>query len=325
MKKIALTFDYEIFFGKKSGLPSECIFKPTDRLINIFMSKNMKGTFFIDVIYYLRLLENPETFQDALFMKEQLKKIVKQGSRIELHLHTHWLDAIYSEEQWIFPTYDRYRLQNLKTSEISDLVKKGVDVLEEIAREVSPTYKVVAFRAGGFCIQPFTKLAKALNESGIIIDSSVVPGLYENGEVRYIDFRNAPKYEIYRFSNDPTVINQLGNFIEVPISTYRTTIIHKIKNKIKDKIIKKTKCNLKERGEGLIKKSNFIEKIKPQITMISPDGNIDHIEIIQNIKKIKKNLVTVIAHPKSLTESSFNFFNNLSEEKYKFITINELI
>lgn len=324
MKNIALTFDYEIFFGNKSGLPGECIFQPTDRLIDIFISKGMKGTFFIDVLYYLKLLDNPKTVQDALLMKQQLKRIVKQGSRIELHLHPHWIDATYTNGQWTFPTYDRYRLHNVSANEISSLIKKGTRTLEEIAQEVDLNYKVVVFRAGGFCIQPFEKLAIALYENGIYIDSSVVPGLYEKNSVRFMDFRKVPRKDVYRFSDNPIIFNEFGKFIEIPISTYKTNIIDKIINKYKNIIRKEKNFNLKNRGEGIKVSKSIIKKFFPEVAMISPDGNIDATEIIKKINKSEKKLITIISHPKSLTESSFDFFNKISKESYNFFTLNEV-
>ena len=46
--KIAFTWDYEMFFGHKSGSVNRCMIEPTNRLLEISRRYNSKFTFFVD-------------------------------------------------------------------------------------------------------------------------------------------------------------------------------------------------------------------------------------------------------------------------------------
>jgi len=73
MKTISLTFDYELFF-KRSGTFDNSLFRPTNELIKIFDIYAIKATFFIDVLYYQRLLE--ANVEEAKILREQLQLLV---------------------------------------------------------------------------------------------------------------------------------------------------------------------------------------------------------------------------------------------------------
>ena len=107
--KIILTFDYEIYFGKESGTIEKCMIEPTEVLLNKLNFYNIKGIFFIDILFYIKMLSYSELTEKAKLMKEQIKKMVESGHRVELHLHPHWLDAEYKNKKWIFKSYKRYR------------------------------------------------------------------------------------------------------------------------------------------------------------------------------------------------------------------------
>jgi hypothetical protein len=323
-KKILLTFDYELFFGSKSGTPDECILVPTNKLLTIFREHNIKGTFFIDVLYYMRLLESDATISDALKIKDQLQAIVAQGSRIELHLHPHWLEAKYVHGEWQFPTYGKFRLQSLSDQKISELFNLGTQILEDIARHVSPEYKVIAFRAGGFCVQPFDMLKKGFTDNKIIVDSSVAPGLFEKSGPRRYDFRDIADSSFYSFTDDPTFPNRNGIFYELPIAIYRITFLSKVLKKI-IRLLYGPHDLAAGNGIGIYAQGCWWNKLLPEIRMITLDGAINPNELERQITSSTRDAITVIAHPKSLTNSSFECIVNLSLKRYKFLDIKDML
>lgn len=319
-KKIILTFDYELFFGNKSGTPERCLLEPTDKLLATFNKYSIKGTFFIDVLYYMRLLESQVTIGMAQKIKEQLQAIVAQGSRIELHLHPHWLDAEYVEGEWMFPSYKKYRLQSLTEEEISKLFSTGTQILEEIARQVIPEYKVMAFRAGGFCIQPFNFLKQGFLNNNIIVDSSVAPGLFEENDSRKYDFRLAPDLSCYTFSDNPNEFNRGGHFIELPISTYKVNLVSKCLAKVIKMFQGKPVVHAGD-GVGIPLRRAWWNKFLSEVRMITLDGHICPDEFIRQINASKRDIVTVIAHPKSLSSFSFECIDRLAKTGYSFVDI----
>lgn len=323
-KKILLTFDYELFFGNKSGTPERCLLEPTDKLLATFKEHKIKGIFFIDVLYYMRLLESEITIGVAHKIKEQIQAIVVQGSRIELHLHPHWLDAEYVEGEWRFPSYKKYRLQSLAEEEIAELFRAGTRMLEEIARQVVPEYKVMAFRAGGFCIQPFSMLRQGFQDNGIIIDSSVAPQLFEEASARKYDFRKTPDSSLYTFSENPTEKNIGGQFIEVPITTYRVNAISKAFAKVIRRF-KGSQVSIMGNGTGIAPPRPWWNKVLPETRMITLDGCIFPDELTRQIKASRREIVTIIAHPKSLSTLSFNCIAQLVRDRHTFVDFNDIV
>lgn len=157
--RVLLTFDYELFFGR-SGSPQKCLFEPANALLSYLKNINICATFFVDVLYLMRIKEEDQARADLLTIRQQLQKLVLHGHRIELHLHPHWIDAEYKNGNWIFPHYQHYRLQSLSRQIIKEIFVKGTSELENIAQEVVPGYKITAFRAGGGVFNLFVILLR---------------------------------------------------------------------------------------------------------------------------------------------------------------------
>lgn len=322
-KDILLTFDYELFFNI-SGSVEKCILEPTDRLIDIFDKYHIRATFFVDVLYYIRLKEDCRTFNDSLLIKTQLQRLVRAGHRIELHLHPHWLDAIFNGNSWEFPTYDNYRLHNLAEDAIVDLFKKGKFVLEEIAQEVDNNYRIIAYRAGGFCIQPFDKLRRCFIECDIKIDSSVVEGFYGNGVAHKFDFRGAPHKEYYRFSNDVLQIDPAGNFVELPLRTFKFNFTGRIYNKI---LTSGKKNNIF--GDGLFislgggsRVIHFVNRFK----LINKFYSLEFFSkslIVRKIRNYRGAFLVLLSHPKTISLESFDIISQLANDGNEFLNISD--
>ena len=48
-KRILLSFDYELFFGIRSGTVYNTLIVPTNKLLDFMDLYNLKGNFFVDV------------------------------------------------------------------------------------------------------------------------------------------------------------------------------------------------------------------------------------------------------------------------------------
>ena len=87
MRTIILSYDYEIFFGDKSGTIEKTLIVPTNFLLNKMDELEIKGNFFIDylMLKYLRKVDTERTNRDIQLIETQIKDIVRRGHRIELH------------------------------------------------------------------------------------------------------------------------------------------------------------------------------------------------------------------------------------------------
>lgn len=232
-KKVILSFDYELFFGERSGTVQKTLIEPTNQLLDAMDSVGFKGNFFVDwqMLKYLKAEGTERTDADYALIENQLKDMIKRGHRIELHIHPHWVDAKYNGDgTWDFSEFRHYSLNTFTEEEIVDMFKEGATLLTGIAGQVEPDYKLCAFRAGGWAVQPFDKIKKGLETVDIHIDSSVMPGVHIICDNSECNFFEAPikKEGWYRFSNDVCMEDIQGKFMEIPISRAKPGLLRRI-------------------------------------------------------------------------------------------------
>jgi len=257
MKDVILTFDYELFFGENSGTLYRSVLYPTSMILEALKTVNGKAVFFVDYLMLKRLLnENRDTKLQAEIVIDQLMKIVRQGSLIELHLHPHWLDAIYKGNGfWDFSDFSHYSLSSLPEDTVTELFDEGTEFLTNIAKAVSYNYRVKAFRAGGWSIEPFSHLRKGLVKSGVYIDSSVIPGMIIRKDYYEVDFSKAPDLDYYFFSDCINDSSPNGEFCEVPITTYRLSKVRSIETRV-DKCIHQSRYRRLTDGTHYVREKN---------------------------------------------------------------------
>lgn len=216
---IYLTFDYELFLGKETGDAESCLIRPTDELLRIARAIGKKMIFFVDSGYLLKLEEykarNPLAARDYSIVMRQLETLRKEGHSLQLHIHPHWEDSYYAGDKWVLKT-ERYRLHDFSEKEIEEIVFRYKKVLTDIVGD-----HIFAFRAGGWCLQPFAKIKAALKKNDIWLDSSVFPGGRSLSDTHYFDYQGAPSATMWKFDDDPLIENPDGYFAELPIASCR--------------------------------------------------------------------------------------------------------
>ena len=189
------SLDYEVFWSENDDEIGVLI-KPTDHLLTLAERLGFRFTLFVDVLSLRRYAEIGKTaFVEAA--EEQLRRAVERGHDVQVHLHPHWLSATRVGERWRF-SGDRFLLGapggDEGVFELSvRLLREARSYLEGLLRPSDPAYSVVAFRAGGYGLQPGEhEILRALIEAGYAIDSSVVPGMHLQTGRNRIDFRHVP-------------------------------------------------------------------------------------------------------------------------------------
>lgn len=314
---IILTFDYEIFFGEKSGTFENCIYKPVEKLRKVMNEENIKGIFFIDILYYIKMLEYPELEEIRVLMKQQIQDLLRDGHDIELHLHPHWINSSYEKGEWKFK-YSKYRFEQLTLSERDEVFEKGVNYLLEICKEVKENYEINGYRAGGWCIQPFEIFYPYFKKYGLKYDSSVMDGKQAKGIGHKFNFTKLPNKLVYRFGKSIELEDINGEFIEYKISNFNYTIFDKILNKIKNYRKKD-----KQFGDGIgmkLNSSNSVILSKLKVTKANYSLEFPNLLIIdKKLEKENKESIVFVSHPKSMTEESIKYLKILKNKKYKFI------
>ena len=325
MKKyIIFSYDYELFFGKKSGTVLETLIKPTNLLLDGMDKYGFKGNFFVDwqMLKYLKQEGSKRTLSDYNLIVSQLREIIKRGHRIELHIHPHWVDAKYNGDgTWDFSNYYHYSLNSFSQEEILEMFLEGKSLLTSIARTVDPHYDICAFRAGGWAVQPFDKLKQAYLATGLKIDSSVAYAAYYKCKYYYYDFRKSflKKMDFYNFNDDVLKNEKNGLFTEVPISVYKRSIWLKIIDKIYRMYSKKSYSVT----DGTHKRDDLPPAEKNKYSMVSM-SRISPLTAFISTLICGHRVITLIDHPKDYSPSVQQCFR-LFSKKYTSLTYKEFV
>lgn len=320
---IYITLDYEIYFGENHGTVEKCILYPTSELIRIANKHQVFFSFFVDCGFLLKLDEYrkkyPQLEKEYKKITEQVKFLSDSGHDIQLHIHPHWEDSYYNGEKWIIDI-KRYKLIDFSEKEIADIVYRYKKALFEITGKM-----VFAFRAGGWCLQPFTKLKKAFIENQISLDSSVFRNGSFSSEHYSYDFRNAPDKDLYHFDDEPTVETPSGYFTELPISGIRNSPLFFWRLFFLGR--KNPKLH-KPLGDGRAMpapgyRKNLLTKFTNNPASI--DGYNAHLlgRVLNTLIKKKREHMVVIGHPKALSPYSIKKLEEFIEknkEHHNFTT-----
>jgi hypothetical protein len=207
--------DYELFF-QRSGSIENCLFEPTNMLLDFADELGIRITFFVDagMLTCMQKLapSHPSLEKDLSKIRHHIESIHNRGHEIGLHIHPHWEDTRWDNGKWDF-SRTRYQLRDFSGDEVSDIVIRYATVLNELCDG-----SVTSYRAGGFCVEPFDVLKDPLLQNGITIDSSVVPGARLNDDDKGFDFSRVPNKSWWYFDESPLTPGANGKFLELAIT-----------------------------------------------------------------------------------------------------------
>lgn len=324
---LLVTFDYELFLGSRSGRPENCVLTPSKLLGDIMYQHKTRGVFFVDTTYLCKLNElspkHPECAKDFKAIAAQLLALIDQGHYIFPHIHPHWQDAIYlpNEQEFDLSNVRHYRFNNLSAEEKRKVFKTSVEVLQEIIFKHHPAYKINAFRAGGWCIQPFTDFKPYFEEFEIKYDMSVISRIYQMSTAQQFDFSTAPEKYIYRFSEDVCKEDPNGKFVQVCGSIVDMPASSELLSRIHRKFLNRTIAG-KEYGSGQGQVPTQLENYTPTSSRgyeISAAGrefaSLEKMSTfklpvyINHLKKTK--YLHLISHPKMINRHQVKILSKL--------------
>lgn len=223
--KLLLTFDHELPLGKLLTSYQEAMFAPTNQILELASKKNVPVTLFTDVLCAERFNEwDYKGFY--LPYSSQLQATVRNGHDVQLHIHPHWLTSKY-QKGIIYPSND-YKLSDFSNHpiySIPKIVSTGITRLMEICTQADQNYKVTAYRAGGFNIEPSSNIIfETLINNGIQYDSSIARSYYFASGLSLIDYRTLPDLpNWYIGKNGNFRIPAKEGILEIPVATIPKT------------------------------------------------------------------------------------------------------
>lgn len=325
---ILLSFDYELPLGGITQSFENCLFRPTDELLQIAQKKEFPVNLFADIIGMQKVGENhPNEFLKPF--KNQLQKAIQQGSDVQLHTHPHWKTT--EIEDYVFKTSKDYAFDSFSKDEVKDIIKSSIEDMSSICKEADPTYECIAYRAGGYNFQPKDIVFSALYDNGIRIDSSIAKGYYFASGLSVIDFRKTPK-EINWYESGENF-----NLFEIPIATIPKSVFE---TPTRFKLKKVANRAPEDRGRMIHDdyQAPFKEKLMQlsssrMLTVDNYTYEFDYlVKILKyNLRKFYKGdkdiYLSLIGHPKSMSDYSFELLEKFIDycretypDKVEFIT-----
>lgn len=159
MKRISvyLTFDYELPLGGIAKSYKHSLFDPTDRLFDIARKLEVPITLFADILSYQKFKEHdiPEFYKH---FERQISYALKHKHDVQLHIHPHWIDTRFVQNQFVpDPKFALGDFAN-KTypNDIEGIIETSYNTLKNICAQTDKKHPIIAYRAGGYNLFPNT-------------------------------------------------------------------------------------------------------------------------------------------------------------------------
>ena len=227
MIHIIFTSDYEIH-GNGAGSPYKLMIEPTYRNLDLFDEYGAKLTIMAEMAEILKFKEYFDTHEKDNYyyndIMKQLKFAVTSNHDVQLHIHPTYFKAQLNNKGWEQNPMS-YILREETYDSLFMMIKQTKDFLTRTLIDVKKDYNCIAFRAGGWQMQPTTNIVRALIDNGIKIDTSV----FKNGKR---GGTNSFDYSLAHHSllpwpvneNEICQMNQKSRLIEIPIYTEQRSI-----------------------------------------------------------------------------------------------------
>lgn len=331
MKQLAFlnTFDYELYLGKNSGTAENCMLKPTELLLRILREHQLPSIFFIDATYLFRLREmsaiHPQAIKDYDSICFQLSQIKKQGHKIYLHLHPHWIDGQYNPKtnKWNLGDKSHFSLSSLDDPQREEVFSRAYSILAEITGGI-----IEGFRAGGLYAQPFSFFHPLFRKHGIKYEFSVLRGAYskEAGGFSF-DFKIHPEPFAYRFEEDLLKKKSRGAFIEFSVNTVEIPFTYRIANRVANKLFS-GKSDDARFGDGAPSGNRIYFHAQSKNTTIETLG-IENLSLVKAqlyfAEASKHGYIHLLSHPKLVSVRAIEIYNGFLEKlKRKFEVVTDL-
>jgi len=332
--------DYELYLGGNYCDETEVLINPTNNLLNLFENLNIPLTLFADV-FSIACYKKHSLFNFPDNAENQLKDAIRRGHDVQAHVHPHWNYTRIEGNTYKFDI-NYFLLGNLADnkeelySKIRTCLMTSRTYLNNLINQVDKNYHCIAFRAGGYGLQPNSDIViKALIDSGFIIDTSIVPDSIFKSNANEIDFSIVPKMANYYLEYDlhtPSDNNQ--GIFEIPIASCTFNIMetsfHQItilltffQNKTFHR--KLPGSFTKEKGYTILQSENkprhskyynFLKAFNDRFYYLDCSTNVE--KMFQCTKKylnrfdyINKNIFfSVNMHPKEMTKEHCNALEN---------------
>ncbi len=319
-KKILVTFDCELFLGKRSGSVANCMLQPTEKILALLKKHKVRALFFVDMLYLCRLKEAAENYGNAKkdfdFIEKQLIEMAEQGHYVFNHLHPHWLDAAYGEaiNEWELANSSKYIFESLKEYEKDEVFDRTMSLLNEILRKAKVNFPADGYRAGGLYIQPFSSFKKYFEKYRLQNDFSVLInalGESENNAGRF-NFSGVKK-NIYSFKDDVVTEDETGPYTEYAMKFVEIPFVYRLLNSAFYRLFSRSKKHQRY-GNGISITNKIYSANNKRFTSTETFAveMLNDIKLPLYLKEASLNgYLHLLSHPKLVSDYNLQVFDKL--------------
>jgi hypothetical protein len=219
--------DFEIK-GNGLGNVADLQYLPALALCNIAKKYEAKITFMVDVAHLLILKKHAEKNRNIrlqrTILEETLLIIKEKGFDVQLHLHPQWLGSRFINGR--FQVDGSWNIGSYPERDQGLLLSQSINYLQGLLQPHFPDYRIIAFKAGAWGLQPSGFFLNECIRSGIRIILAVRDGMKDPGAG--IDYTHLEeKYLPYHPQvNDITKVNDFPNqLVVLPLQPFAPDLL----------------------------------------------------------------------------------------------------
>lgn len=170
MSKIIILFqdDWELK-GNGVGNVADLQYLPLLFLLDLAKTYNIKLNFMVEVLQQIAFRtfsqHNRNIKIQANLWDECVLMMKERGHDVQLHLHPQWHQCRYERD--FFLLNDNWNIATYPSSERKSMIESGVAYLIDLITPIDPSYRVIAFKAGSWALQPSKGILEELESFGI--------------------------------------------------------------------------------------------------------------------------------------------------------------
>lgn len=220
--QILIHDDWEVH-GNGLGNVADLQYLPALSLMRIAEQLKIKLSFMVEVAHRLAMARfkdhDPDIKVQADLWDDTVRMMAERGFDVQLHLHPQWLKARY--EGGLFVVEGNRNLGCYPKEAQQQLIHQAVDHLSNLIRPIRADYKVIAFKAGCWGLQPSEPLLSNLAQAGIRIVLGVRYGLHIPAQ--HVDYTSLeePCLPYHPRMDDVTKVSEERNdLVLIPLQPY---------------------------------------------------------------------------------------------------------
>lgn len=218
--------DWEVM-GRGTGNVADLQYLPALAMMNIMERYNARMTFMVDVAHQLVLKRHthiPDVRVQSRIWDETVLQMKERGFDVQMHIHPQWSNASFKDG--LFHVNDQWNLGLHSPEVIEKLVCESIEHLNALLLPQFPDYKVCAYKAGSWGMQPAEKVLPVMARHGIKLIMGAREGLSApNQQVDYVGLEESRLPYSPAMDDLKKIASEANDLTVIPLQPYAPDLI----------------------------------------------------------------------------------------------------